>query len=140
MAVSDNVLNAAFTDSSEAKEQFPTFLSMLTYTSRSASHWALYHHPSEHSIRHLTQLYAPPLEEFVVMGTYLTESENEETLQKIDGPTIGIITKGKVRVAVDGESMELDPGGVVYVVPNREVTVELLSGKSGEVWWAATMV
>lgn len=140
MAVSDNVLNAAFTDAKQAEEQIPTFLSMLTYTSRPVTHWLLPHQTYKYSKHHLTQVYAPPLEEFMVMATYMDEVKAHEVLKKVNGPTIGIIKEGKLRIEVAGESLVLDAGGTFYVVPDHDVSIRLVAGKRGEVWWAACMV
>ncbi|TCD71530.1 hypothetical protein EIP91_008911 [Steccherinum ochraceum] len=140
MAVSDNVLNAAFTNQAEAQSQVPTFLSMLTYTARPASHWTLSHGPYQRSKNHLTQVYAPPLEEFVVMGTNLGDGRATEVLGQVDGPTIGIVRSGSVKVTVNSESLELESGGVFYVVPGCAVTVEKTSGGKAQVWWAACAV
>ncbi|KAH8100719.1 mannose-6-phosphate isomerase [Cristinia sonorae] len=143
MAVSDNVLNAAFTAAAQARDQVPTFLSMLTYTSRPTANWSLPHTPYKYSQNKLTRVYAPPLEEFVVLGTYLSEEQGVEVLGAIGGPTVGIILKGRVKVALDvagSEPLELERGGVFYAVPHRQVTLQLLDGKGGEVWCAASMV
>lgn len=147
MAVSDNVLNSAFAPPEEIKQQVPIFLEMLTYTARPASHWALPVRPYAHSLQRRTSAYDPPLEEFTVLGTSLRPGPGgvggdgrRERLGAVGGPTIGIVTRGKVRVSAGGDTLELEEGGIVYVVPGNEVQVELLQPDGdgeGEVWWAA---
>ncbi|PCH42743.1 mannose-6-phosphate isomerase [Wolfiporia cocos MD-104 SS10] len=146
MAISDNVLNSAFSPPEEVKQQIPTFVDMLTYTARPVTHWALPAQPYQGSAHKRTTQYDPPLEEFVVMGTALREgAESRERLEKVNGPTIGIVTRGKVRFGVTeggAEELVLEEGGVMYVVPGKTVEVELLSADKegeGEVWWAACL-
>ncbi|KDQ54601.1 hypothetical protein JAAARDRAFT_135320 [Jaapia argillacea MUCL 33604] len=147
MAISDNVINSAFVP--PAERDISTFTSMLTYTSRPASHWSLQSKPY-YATR--SRMFNPPLEEFTVLWTSLGGDEEQgtrEVLPKAGGPMIGIVTKGsKIRFTVEGrravgdvaeglgggevEVEELGEGGVVYVVPGCEVVVE----GEGEVWWA----
>lgn len=143
MAVSDNVLNGAFVPQAQAKQHVPTFLSMLTYTSAPPNYWALPANVYGKSKTGKTRVYAPPVEEFVVLVTQLTKgSDQTERLDAVGGPTIGVVTKGRIAFTVSSsqEKEELDEGGIVYVVPGRDITVELLSGDAGEVWWAANSV
>ncbi|EIW57378.1 mannose-6-phosphate isomerase [Trametes versicolor FP-101664 SS1] len=144
MAISDNVVNAAFDAPKSLAPQISTFVEMLTYTARPVSHWALPREPYPHSREGRTSQYNPPLEEFVVLGTLLdSKSAGTERLGAVSGPTIGIVTKGKARIAVGkgGEQLELDEGGVVFVAPGNDIEVELLEGRGsegseGEVWWS----
>lgn len=144
MAISDNVVNAAFDAPKSLAPQISTFVEMLTYTARPVSHWALPREPYPHSRDGRTSQYNPPLEEFVVLGTLLdSKSAGTERLEAVSGPTIGIVTKGKAKIAVGkgGEKLELDEGGVVFVAPGNDIEVELLEGRGsegseGEVWWS----
>ncbi|KAH9840871.1 RmlC-like cupin domain-containing protein [Rhodofomes roseus] len=142
MAISDNVLNAAFSPPSELAAQIPIFVDMLTYTARPAGHWALPATRYAHGLHGRTTAYDPPLDEFAVLGTALGKGAAKEVL-KVRGPLVGIVTKGKVAVRSGGEEMLLGEGGVVYVVHGgageRAVEVELREGGAdgdGEVWWA----
>ena len=49
MAVSDNVVNAAFDSPSSLASQVDTFVDMLTYTARPLSHWSLPAQRYEHA-------------------------------------------------------------------------------------------
>jgi len=144
MAFSDNVLNAGFTDPMQAKEHVSTFLESLTYTARDVSHWDLHPTNYPHSQLGRTKLYAPPFEEFVVLGTSLKDDEHRDVLGEVNGPTIGIVTKGTVKLAVGDEAVVAEEGTVVYVVPHSNIEIEL-SGRTGEngigeVWWATSMI
>ena len=145
MAVSDNVVNAAFDSPAALAPQIDTFVDMLTYTARPVTHWDLPSTPYPHALLKHTVMYDPPLEEFIVLGTFLKEKNAEdERLGAGEGPMIGIVTKGKVKLRVTGEdaeeSLDLDEGGVVFVAPGNQVNVHLREGGgpagNGEIWWS----
>ncbi|GJE92961.1 mannose-6-phosphate isomerase [Phanerochaete sordida] len=140
MAVSDNVLNAAFVP--PRARQTADFVRALTFTARDAAHWRLLAQPYAKSRSGRTLVYDPPVEEFVVLGTRL-EGSQQETLAAVDGPTIGIVTAGAVRVTVKGEVLDLEAGAIVYVVPGNVILLENLQAggaQRGEMWWAAAGV
>ena len=68
----------------------------------------------------------------------------EERLAAVDGPTIGIVTRGKVRVGAarkgEEEQLDLDEGGVFFVLPGNEIHIQVLEGSgpagAAEVWWS----
>ena len=147
MAVSDNVVNAAFDSPASLAPQVDTFTEMLTYTARPASHWGLPAKRYQHSRHHRTVKYDPPLEEFTVIGTFLSAVDaKEETLDAVEGPTIGIVTRGKLKVSAKPnkggteDRLELHEGCVVFVPPGHEIHVEVLDGRgpegAGEMWWS----
>ncbi|TBU32588.1 mannose-6-phosphate isomerase [Dichomitus squalens] len=147
MATSDNVVNAAFDSPESLAPQVDTFIDMLSYTARQASHWALPAQGYQHSRRHRTVKYDPPLEEFTVLGTILSAANaKEETLDAVEGPTIGIVTRGRLKVSSKPntggaqDSLELDEGCVVFVPPGHEIQVEVSGGcgpeGAGEMWWS----
>ncbi|EIN12725.1 mannose-6-phosphate isomerase [Punctularia strigosozonata HHB-11173 SS5] len=134
MAISDNVVNAAFCPP-EGRD-VSTFQSMLTYTSRPASHWALPRKPSQLSGKGRTSAFCPPLEEFDVLWTELSGGVKDEFLKPSKGPTIGIVLKGTVKFTTKGESLTLPEGGIAFIAANSEVHVELLKGEQADVWWS----
>ncbi|KAI0671529.1 mannose-6-phosphate isomerase [Trametes maxima] len=154
MAISDNVVNAAFDSPDSLASQIGTFVDMLTYTARPVSHWALPRKAYPHSREGRTSKYDPPMEEFVVLGTLLSgDGARTERLSAVKGPTIGIVTKGKmnrgnvlqqcpgpIAVGNGNERFELDEGAVVFITPGNDVDIELLEGRgataAGEVWWS----
>ncbi|KAI0370371.1 mannose-6-phosphate isomerase [Pilatotrama ljubarskyi] len=143
MAISDNVVNAAFDAPESLASQVSTFVDMLTYTARPVSHWSLPREAYPHSREGRTSKYDPPMEEFVVLGTMLNgKSAKTEHLTAVKGPTIGIVTKGRARIAVSrgNEQLDLDEGGVVFIPPGNDIRVELLEGRgaegAGEIWWS----
>lgn len=134
MAVSDNVVNSAFVPPEE--RDISTFVDMLTYTSREASHWALPEKTFERSRTGRTTAFQPPMEEFDVLWTRLGLAE--ETLAPAEGPTIGFVTKGSVRMRTEEEELILPSGGIVFVAPGHEVTVQSVGSDEGEIWWATS--
>lgn len=180
MAVSDNVLNAAFVPPSSRNTS--TFLNALTYTARPPSHWSLPAQPYKLSRTGQTTAYDPPLEEFTVLWTKLSKSvpkdsttaakdasdtmtgiiskddylsfdeagksrgdadDNvqhvKEVLSGAAGPTIGIVTQGTVEFREEGKEfvgVTVGPGGVVFVKPGTEISVQAIDGEA-EVWWAS---
>lgn len=164
MAVSDNVLNAAFVPPETRNTS--TFINSLTYTTRPPSHWSLAPKPYKKSKAGKTIAFDPPLEEFTVLWTQLegasepgatkeskygsardealgiiddvAEPQGREVLGKAEGPTIGIVTSGKVEIIEQADNFDtvtLEAGGIVFVKPETEVAVQVLEGE-GEVWWA----
>jgi mannose-6-phosphate isomerase len=134
MAVSDNVINAAFCAPEE--RDVSTFKSMLTYTSRAPSHWALPRHPSSVSGKGCSSTFSPPLEEFDVIWTELAGGAKEEIIKAAKGPTIGIVLKGTVKFTANQDSLTLPEGGIAFVAANNEVHVELVDGAYGDIWWS----
>lgn len=164
MAVSDNVLNVAFVPPETRNTS--TFVNSLTYTARSPDHWAIHPKPYERSKTGRTIAFDPPLEEFTVLWTCLedagergvtkehkygsardeaigktsdqVEPKGREILGKAEGPTIGIVTSGKVEIieqAHNFDSLTLEEGGIVFVKPSTEIAVQTLEG-GAEIWWA----
>ncbi|KAI0787856.1 mannose-6-phosphate isomerase [Fomes fomentarius] len=145
MAVSDNVVNAAFDSPSSLAPQVETFVNMLTYTARPVSHWTLPAQKYGNSQLGRSVQYNPPIQEVVVVGTFLSAKKaKDERLGAVDGPTIGIVTRGRVKFSTKNgnltEELEIDEGGVVFVPPGNEIQVEILEGRgsdeAGEVWWS----
>lgn len=136
MATSDNVVNASFAPP-EARD-IHTFSSMLTYDAQAWTRWSLPRKPYEHSVNGLTHVYAPPLPEFIVLGTKLESGKETEVLTKVNGPTCAIVTRGGVILSVKGEdAMELEKGTVVFIAPGKDIEVtSKVKGGDAEVWWA----
>lgn len=138
MAVSDNVLNAAFVPPETRNTR--TFVDALTYTARKPRHWALQRTPYKRSKTGRTTAFDPPLEEFTVLWTQLrgTGEESTEYLENAEGPTIGIVTQGTIEFEEQGpdrETLVLGEGGIIFVKPKIDVTVRSKNA-DGEVWWA----
>lgn len=137
MAVSDNVLNAAFVPQDARNTQ--TFVNGLTYTARETSAWGLPSTPYKHSKKGRTTAYDPPLEEFTVLNTRLEGNELEEHLAAANGPTMGIALNGKVKVEEQGpnrEVLEMEKGTIVFVKPGTQLVVTALGNTKVDIWWA----
>nr|VWO95874.1 Zn(2)-C6 fungal-type domain-containing protein [Ganoderma boninense] len=142
----ENVASATTEDSPPPlTTQVRSSISLLTFTSRPTSHWALPAQRYSQGRQHRSVKYGPPSEDYVVVGTFLsTLKAKEEVLEPILTPTIGIVIRGKVRVSASskkrGECLDLDEGSVIFVPPGNEIRVEVLEGKgqegAGELWWA----
>ncbi|KAL5524428.1 hypothetical protein ACEPAF_9568 [Sanghuangporus sanghuang] len=135
MAVSDNVLNAAFVPCETRNTQ--TFVEALTYTAREPQHWALRPTSYKRSKKGRTTAFDPPLEEFTVLWTQLN-GEGEEYLENAEGPTIGIVTKGTIDFEEQGpdrEKLTLDEGAIIFVKPKTDLVARSTTD-DGEVWWA----
>ena len=74
----DDVVNAAFDKPSSLASQVDTFVDMLTYTARPVSHWSLPARKYQHSTLGRTVKYDPPMEEFTVLGTFLSAKDAKE--------------------------------------------------------------
>jgi len=133
MAISDNVVNAAFVPPSE--RDIKTFTDMLTYSSRPASTYALKPEKYAKSGSGKTTKYDPPLEEFDVLWTAF-DGKGTEGLGKVEGPSIAICLKGEVGLGVKGgeEQVEMTQGSVVYVKSGTPVVLE--SKGAADVYWA----
>lgn len=137
MAVSDNVLNAAFVPPGTRNTR--TFLESLTYTAREPRHWLLKKIPYRRSRTGRTLAFNPPLEEFTVLWTKLREHEgSEEYLENAEGPTIGIVTRGTIEFEEQGpdrDKLALGEGAVFFVKPKTDLIVRS-TAEEGEVWWS----
>lgn len=121
MATSDNVVRAGLTPK---LRDVPTLTTMLTYTSSPPSEQIL---PPVgfRSTKHTT-LYDPPIEEFAVLLTNLSEGQ-EEQFEGIDGPSILIFTAldGEVSLVSGEETISIKREGQVFFVgAGAEVTLK----------------
>ena len=141
----DDVVNAAFDKPSSLASQVDTFVDMLTYTARPVSHWSLPAQKYQHAKLGSTIKYDPPMEEFTVPGTFPSAKDaKEEHLSAVDGPTMGIVTRGKVKISTkkgsETQQLTLDEGAVVFIAAKNEVDMEVIEGRgpdeAGEVWWS----
>ncbi|KZT56126.1 mannose-6-phosphate isomerase [Calocera cornea HHB12733] len=133
MAISDNVVNAAFVPPEE--RDIKTFTSMLTYSARPASTYALRPQKYAKSSTGRTTRYDPPLEEFDVLWTAF-EGAGVEELGQVDGPAIAICVKGDVTLGVKGEKeqVEMQQGSVIYVKSGTPLVLK--SNADADVYWA----
>jgi len=142
MAVSDNVINAAFVPPEDRDNE--TFVEMLTYTSRPASQFALKGVQYPKSLTKRTVAYDPPLEEFTVLWTRLgggtadEKEDMEEVLEAVKGPTVGIVTEGTVEVKVGGEKEMFEKGACFFVKAEEKIGVTA-KGEKAEVFWATVV-
>lgn len=140
MAVSDNVVNAAFVPPEE--RDVDTFVKMLSYDAgKAANTYALQSRPYKGSQLNRTITYNPPIEEFQVLCTCINDNNRQEILNPIDGPMVGIVLVGDVVISAsnqsDGKQSEtLGKGGVVFIPPQHQVEVMIFKGSEAEIYWA----
>lgn len=137
MAVSDNVVNSAFCPPDARDPE--TFSAMLTYTSRPAKDFALPLESYPGSKNRRTVAYNPPLEEFTVLKTTLTEEGDDDILLPAKGPSIGIVVQGSALVSTcDAEPMKLETGAVVFVAANQGIKIKATHPET-EMYWSTVI-
>ncbi|KAI8053872.1 RmlC-like cupin domain-containing protein [Syncephalis plumigaleata] len=116
MAASDNVVRAGLT---------PKFIdvdvlvNMLTYNTRSTSQQLL----APESLSSTTQLYNPPISEFSVMRTRLTDANTSETQAGRRGPSVLIVTEGSGQLKADTLELTLEAGQVYFIQPDTSIAM-----------------
>lgn len=113
MARSNNVLNTGFCPRAD-RDSVDIFISSLTFTPHDAKEAILAAKPFEKSKNGKSELYAPPLSEFSLFATTLGEGESE-TIEKLGGPSILIVTEGEGTLKADGKDYKLSEGYVFFV-------------------------
>ncbi|KZS95415.1 mannose-6-phosphate isomerase [Sistotremastrum niveocremeum HHB9708] len=137
MAISDNVVNSAFCPASDRDPE--TFSAMLTYTSRAAKDFALPHESYPGSRSRRTIAYNPPLEEFTVLRTTLSQEGDDDILLPAKGPSIGIVVQGSAVVSTcDAEPLQLDTGAVVFVAANQGIKIKA-TAENTEMYWSTVI-
>ncbi|KAF2429680.1 mannose-6-phosphate isomerase [Tothia fuscella] len=123
MARSNNVLNTGFCPRAE-RNSIDMFTSVLTFTPHNIEEALL--KPEQFALstsKGKTLLYAPPMSEFNMISTELVEGE-KETIEKIAGPSILIVTQGKGEMKVGEESFTLAEGFVFFIGQGVETSFQ----------------
>ncbi|KIJ46465.1 hypothetical protein M422DRAFT_778466 [Sphaerobolus stellatus SS14] len=135
MAISDNVVNAAFVPPEDRDPD--TFIDMLTYTSQPLDYFDLKGKPYQHGLKKATVAYDPPLEEFTVLWTKLDGETKSEILEPVKGPTVGILVEGTIEIGVDGEKETFERGACFFVAAEKRIEVRVAgNAKAAEVFWS----
>lgn len=119
MARSNNVLNTGFCPRAD-RDSVDTFCSVLTFTPHDAKEAILSSQKFDRSKNGKTKLYAPPLSEFSMLATTIGDGESE-TIGKLGGPTIMIVTEGEGTLKADGKEYKLSAGYIFFVAPSVEL-------------------
>lgn len=140
MAVSDNVVNAAFVPPSE--KDVNTFTKMLTADNfKPANAYALTPQQYQGGQLGRTITYNPvAIKEFQVLYTHIDENHRQEILKAIEGPTVGIVLEGEVVISAFNRSEYrehdmLAKGGVIFIPPQHQIEVMITGGRDAEICW-----
>lgn len=121
MASSDNVVRAGLTPK---HKDIPTLISMLTYSHGPASEQILRGEPIGCS--GASRLYNPPIEEFSIIRTTLTDDLPEDEFKSIDGPSILVVTEGSAILQTsDSQKIDTEKGHVFFVGANTPLRLHL---------------
>ncbi|KAF1944261.1 mannose-6-phosphate isomerase [Clathrospora elynae] len=113
MARSNNVLNTGFCPRAD-RDSVDMFCSALTFTPHDAKEAILPAKSFDGSKNGKTLLYAPPLSEFNMLATTLEDGDSE-TIRKLGGPSIMIVTEGEGTMKADGKVYRLSEGFIYFV-------------------------
>ncbi|KDN45609.1 mannose-6-phosphate isomerase [Tilletiaria anomala UBC 951] len=124
MAASDNVVRAGLTPKAR---DVNTLVDMLTFENGPGDRQLMQSHIWDGGKFGLSTLYQPPIDEFNVLRTVLGGCHGkEESHRSIRGPSITIVTQGKVKTTWDIEgansgSMDLVEGNVIFIAASTTV-------------------
>lgn len=113
MARSDNVLNTGFCPQAE-RDNISLFTRALTFKPHGSHEAMLPKTKSTRGINGKTNEYTTPFGEFNVLATWLGAGENE-THERIMGPSLMIVTKGSGRMNLSGKSQDISEGHVFFI-------------------------
>lgn len=119
MARSNNVLNTGFCPRAD-RDSIETFVSCLTFTPHDPKECMLPSQSFSKSKNSKSRLYAPPLSEFSMFATTLGDGESDK-IEKIDGPSIMIVTEGEGILKADGKEHKLSAGYIFFVGQGTEI-------------------
>lgn len=119
MARSNNVLNTGFCPRAD-RDSVDMFCSVLTFTPHAAKEAILPSTKFDKSKSGKSKLYAPPLSEFSMYATTLKDGESD-TIAKVGGPSILIVTEGEGTLTADGKEHKLSAGYIFFVAHSVEI-------------------
>lgn len=122
MARSNNVLNTGFCPRAD-RDSVDMFTSCLTFTPHDAKECILPAESFNKSKNGKSKLYAPPLSEFSMYYTSLADNESD-TIAKVDGPSVMIVTEGEGTLKANGKEYKLSAGYIFFVGQGTEIEIE----------------
>ncbi|KAF1917178.1 RmlC-like cupin domain-containing protein [Ampelomyces quisqualis] len=122
MARSNNVLNTGFCPRAH-RDSVDMFTSCLTFTPHDRKECMLPSQSFSKSKSGKSQLYAPPLSEFSMYATTLANGESD-TIGKIGGPSIMIVTEGEGTLRADAKDYKLSAGYIFFVGQGTEIDIK----------------
>lgn len=121
MARSNNVLNTGFCPRAD-RDSVEMFTSCLTFTPHDVKECMLPSQSFGRSKNGKSKLYAPPLSEFSMYATTLADGESE-SIGKIGGPSIMIVTEGEGTLKADGKEHKLSAGYIFFIGQGTELDI-----------------
>ncbi|CAG9955533.1 unnamed protein product [Clonostachys rosea f. rosea IK726] len=115
MARSNNVLNVGFCPPAD-RDNSDLFTELLTFGPDSRGDITLPRQKSEAGVKGRTSVYRPPIREFDMLRIDLGANEDEE-IQALEGPGIGIVTHGTGILHGDDEEIAVKEADILYVAP-----------------------
>lgn len=122
MARSNNVLNTGFCPRAD-RNSVDMFTSVLTFIPHDAKECILPSKPFDKSKCGKSRLYSPPLSEFNLFATNLSEKESE-VIGKLGGPSVMVVTHGEGTLKADGREYILREGYVFFIAHSTELELE----------------
>lgn len=124
MAASDNVVRAGFTPKFK---DVKNLVEMLTYSYDPVEKQKMV--PEDFSRSGgdgKSILYNPPIEEFAVLQTILSQVGKTRKFNKIDGPSILIVTNGAGSIKLQNCEVEFkaSTGNILFIAPDAEVVLK----------------
>ncbi|KAI0153171.1 mannose-6-phosphate isomerase [Xylariaceae sp. FL1272] len=137
MAASDNVVRAGFTPKFK---DVKTLVDMLTYSYAPIQDQKMRAEPypfctmnsKAYSSYSLVTLYDPPIDEFSVIRSALSDTGAKVTFDPIDGPSIIICTSGRGTISVGEKTEEMKEGYVFFVGATARLVLESTGDKDEE--------
>jgi mannose-6-phosphate isomerase len=102
------------------RDSVDMFTSCLTFSPHDVKECMLPSQSFDKSKNGKSKLYAPPLSEFNMYATTLADGESD-TIGKIDGPSIMIVTEGEGTLKAEGKEHKLSAGYIFFVGQGVEV-------------------
>jgi mannose-6-phosphate isomerase len=119
MARSNNVLNTGFCPRAD-RDSVDMFVSCLTFNPHDAKECILPSKSFDKSKNGKSQLYAPPLSEFNMFATTLSDGESE-SIGEIGGPSVMIVTEGEGALKAEGKEHKLSAGYIFFIGQGTEI-------------------
>ncbi|KAF7895437.1 uncharacterized protein EAF01_009399 [Botrytis porri] len=126
MARSDNVLNTGFCPRAD-RDSVDLFSAALTFSPVGKDECILKPTSSSKGKNGKTKVLAPPMSEFDMLVLELQKGE-KETIEKLGGPSIMVVTGGKGTMKTGGEKFEVKEGYVFFVGVGTELEFEAEEG------------
>ena len=121
MATSDNVIRAGLTPKFKDVQ---TLVNMLTYKSYSCEDLIMEGQSLETENNVHSRLFRTPIDEFSIVHTQFTKSNQIDTFDKSNGVGVLLCVSGSGSLSVDGSNHLLQTGTVYFIGANASITLK----------------